>query len=118
MLDPRHLAKQGGHPLHIPFLANIDMGNLVISHGERPAGPRIEIFPPQVRFSRQQACLPHDAVGMDRPVNGRNTVLGENDDAAATVPEEVEQSAAGFVQLPQISMDRSFRPHLLQDVVR
>ena len=104
-VDAGQLPEQVAHRRQKLGLADVDVGHLVVGHGERARRPRVEVLHPLLREHLQQALAPEQAVDVDWPCRRRDPVLGEHDDLdlAGTcrvdqVPRDLVDRASGLVR--------------------
>ena len=70
--QPAHLAEQA-------TILHVDVGDLMIRHGEDLRAAGVERFPAELVLDREPAFFPEQAVEMDRPRHGRNAVFGNDE---------------------------------------
>ena len=76
-----HLADLIGDGLNHLFLSDINVGKLMIAHGEGSTRKRVEHLAKGARPDRQQIGLPEQAVEQDRPADVTVAVLADDPDA-------------------------------------
>src|SRR6266446_7819050 len=87
-------------------IIEVNVGDLVIGHGEHFACATIEHVPPQLILDGEPPFVPEKTVEMDWPVNVTDTVLGDDQDLNGLLRKKVEQIAHDLVYGLQVSRNR------------
>ena len=91
-------------------IIKINMRHLMIRHGEHPAGPGIENFPPQLILHRQPAAFPKNPVQVDGIVHIRNAIFREQHHRNAPSRKEINQPAHQRIHFAQVAIDFGIQP--------
>jgi len=84
----------------------VNMGDLMIGHGEHFTCATVEHLPAQFILDRQPALLPEKTVEMDWPVNLGDAIFGQDQHLNGLSREKVDQIAHDLIDCFQILRNR------------